>query len=80
LFDPYTNALVAAKYLKKQLVRYGGSQISAIAAYNSGTVLICKASGIITNGRGKKLAKCRPGGIANEVYLDKVLQALLDGR
>ena len=36
LMDPYTNIDVAAKYLKKQILRYKGDVNKAISAYNAG--------------------------------------------
>jgi hypothetical protein len=75
LFGAYTNALYAAKYLKYQLDRYGGSWINAIAAYNSGTVKLCK-TGWVKNARGEKLYRCEKGGLLNQRYVDRVLKAL----
>lgn len=37
LMKPAINAYYAAKYLKKQLVRYDGDTLKAVAAYNSGS-------------------------------------------
>lgn len=37
LMDPKVNTIYAAKYLKKQLVRYNNDIPKAVAAYNSGT-------------------------------------------
>jgi len=36
LMDPYSNAFYAAKFVKYQLARYGGSERMAIDAYNRG--------------------------------------------
>lgn len=75
LFGPYTNALYAAKYLKYQLDRYGGSWVNAIAAYNSGTVRLCK-TGWVKNARGVILYKCEKGGLLNQKYVDRVIKTL----
>ncbi len=75
LFGPYTNAKVAARYLKWQLDRYGGSWINAVAAYNSGTVKLCK-TGVVRNKRGHKLYSCEKGGLLNQRYVDRVLKAM----
>lgn len=37
LYDPETNAYIAALYLRLQLARYGGDFMAATAAYNTGT-------------------------------------------
>ena len=42
LFDPQTNIRYAAKYLKKQLVRYKNNIKLAVSAYNAGTAKKCK--------------------------------------
>lgn len=47
LLTPEINAFYAGKYLKKQLVRYEGDVLCAIAAYNAGTCY--KKNGHITN-------------------------------
>jgi len=36
LLNPHTNALYAAKYLKRQILRYNHDWIKAISAYNNG--------------------------------------------
>lgn len=36
LMNPYTNIDTAAKYLKKQLLRYNGNINKAVSAYNAG--------------------------------------------
>jgi len=79
LFGPYTNALYAARYLKYQLDRYDGSWINAIAAYNTGTVKLCK-TGWVHNAHGKRMYKCSPGGLLNQKYVDRVLHAIEEGR
>jgi hypothetical protein len=40
LLDPKVNAYWAAKYLRRQLDRYGGDVRKGVAAYNSGTLRI----------------------------------------
>jgi len=80
LFGVRTNINWAAKELKRQLARYNGSWVNAIAAYNTGSIIICK-TGYLTRKKDKKrIAKCRIGGYVNQVYIDRVLKALRDGR
>lgn len=42
LFNPYTNASLAGRYLRHQLDRYSGDWIKAISAYNRGTARLTK--------------------------------------
>ena len=42
LFNPYTNAGLAGKYLRYQLDRYNGDWIKAISAYNRGSARLTK--------------------------------------
>lgn len=79
LFGYYTNSYYAAKYLKYQLDRYDGSWTHAIAAYNTGTVKICK-TGWLHNAHGKRMYRCKIGGIINVKYVDKVIKALEENR
>jgi hypothetical protein len=86
LFGPYTNAFFAAKFLKQKLDQYDGSWISAIAAYNSGTVRTCPAKGYFTLRTYRKgvvrhqKVSCVPGGLLNQKYVDRVLLALKEKR
>lgn len=41
-FDPRQNILGGAKYLRKQLDRFGGNMEMALAAYNAGSTLVAK--------------------------------------
>lgn len=76
LFNPLTNLRLAAKYLKSQLVRYKGSWLAAIAAYNAGSVKSC-ATGVTTRAKdGSAVATCTKGGLFNSYYVDRVLKAL----
>jgi hypothetical protein len=75
LFGYYTNAYYAAKYLKRQLKRYENSWIHATAAYNTGSVKWCK-NGWVHNAHGKRMYRCRKGGILNQRYVDRVMHAL----
>lgn len=83
LFGPYTNAYWAAVYLKQQLTRYDSSWSSAIAAYNSGSVKNCPKKGFFwiswlgkLGVMRKRKAKCDPGSLMNQEYVDRVLKAL----
>lgn len=77
LFGPKTNALYAAKYIKWQLNRYGNSWISAIAAYNTGSLKTCK-SGKVFDRKGNLLYNCEKGGLLNQKYVDRVLDFMLE--
>lgn len=48
LFDPYTNILAGAKYIKQQLDKYKGNVPLAVSAYNAGHALV-SSSGTIVN-------------------------------
>ena len=80
LFGVYTNVLYGAKYLKSRLDLYDGSWVSASAAYNTGTVRICKTGKVYRAKDKTFLWKCTKGGILNQKYVDDVLQALQEGR
>lgn len=80
LFGLHTNITFAAKELRYQLIRYNKSWISAIAAYNTGSVRICK-SGKVTRQKDRKVIyTCKKGGFLNQVYIDQVIKALNEGR
>lgn len=49
LQQPRVNILVAAKYIKKQLVRYNGNITDAIASYNYGSVKMVNGEYINNN-------------------------------
>lgn len=81
LFGPYTNAFYAAKYLKKQLNRYDGSWIAAIAAYNAGSLKTCSPKGYYLSynsetGEYDRKVACIPGAPINQKYVDRVLKAI----
>lgn len=80
LFGAYTNILYAAKYLKTKMDQYDNSYISAIAAYNAGSVRICKTGYVLRAKDRSILWKCTPGKILNEFYINGVLKALEEGR
>lgn len=48
LMDPYMNIHYAAKYLRRQLDRYGGNYSKGIAAYNAGSCRF-NSKGLIKN-------------------------------
>lgn len=80
LFGLETNVRYAAKFLKSKLDQYDQSWIHATAAYNAGTVRICK-TGVVTRAKDKSvLWKCKKGGILNQKYVDDVLKALEEHR
>lgn len=80
LFGSYTNIKYGAKYLKEKLDQYDGSWISAIAAYNAGSLRVCK-TGFVTRAKDHSILwKCQRGHILNQVYVDRVLKALEEGR
>ena len=79
LFGPYTNAKAAARYLLRQINRYNGDLNKAIAAYNTGSFMICKTGWVHTTRRlpnGKlhrtRLYKCIVGKPLNQRYIDRV--------
>jgi soluble lytic murein transglycosylase-like protein len=76
LFGPKVNALAAAYYLKSQLVRYKGNTLKAVAAFNSGSVRKCSEMGWVTNKHGKRIQRCRPGGLLNSYYVNRVKSVL----
>lgn len=49
-FDPRQNILAGAKYLRKQLDRFGGDLTKALAAYNVGSTLVAQAGPAATAG------------------------------
>ena len=71
LFDPRVNADVAAKVLKLHMKRYKHLP-HAIASYNSGSVKYCGKSGWVYGSKGQRLYSCKPGGLLNQKYVNKV--------
>lgn len=76
LFGAYTNIYYAAKYLKSRMNMYDGSWIFGIAAYNTGTLRMCKTGKVYRLKDHSVIARCIKGGILNQEYIDNVLQAL----
>jgi hypothetical protein len=74
LFNVYTNIRYAAKIFKYQLNVHDGNEFFAVAAYNSGTLKICKGGWQIN--QGKRFRRCINGGPMNLYYLVKVLEVL----
>jgi len=72
LFGPKLNALVAARYLREQIDRYDGHLFKAAAAFNSGSLRVCSAKGWVTNVKGERLRRCKPGDLLNRYYVNKV--------
>lgn len=64
LYNWKTNLKYGIRYLNYQYRRYG-SVPSALAAYNAGSVFICKGS--------KKNKRCTPGTFVNQTYVRSVL-------
>jgi len=73
LFGPYTSAFYAGKYLSYQLERYEGNLINAIAAYNSGSLILCK-KGFYYQKNNKK--SCVNGLPINWYHVKKVLRKM----
>lgn len=73
LFSVYNSAYYAGKYLKKKLEQYDNSWISAIAAYNTGSLKICKTGFVYRAKDQKVLYTCQKGGLLNQKYVDKIL-------
>lgn len=63
LFEPVTNLRWAIKYVESQKKRFT-KFTDVIAAYNSGTPIVCK---------NFNPGKCVPGQYWNQAYVDKVL-------
>ncbi len=78
LFGPRMNALAAARYLKAQIERHGGHVFKAAAAYNTGSLRACDKRGWVFNVHGKKLYRCKPGGLLNARYVGKIKIFLAD--
>lgn len=77
LFGLKTNIMLAAKLLKRNLDRYNGNWVHAIAAYNAGSVKYCKANKVAKDGQNRIINKqCKKGDILNQPYVDKVLNKL----
>ena len=80
LFGAYTNAKYAARYLRSIMDRYDNSTISSIAAYNSGTPKTCKTGRVYRAKDHTLLYHCHKGGLMNQPYVDRVLEAMHEGR
>ncbi len=78
LFDVEINLKYASKYLRYQLDRYKNDRIKAIAAYNAGSYIVCKDSGIFHAPTID--IKCVQGQIRNLQYVEKVLKALRENK
>jgi len=65
LYDWKTNLKYGIRYLNYQYRRYG-SVPSTLAAYNAGSVIICKKN-------SKKNRRCTPGTFVNQNYVRSVL-------
>lgn len=75
-FGPKLNALAAARYLKTQLDRYDGHPFKAAAAYNSGSLRKCSSKGWVTNKKGERLQRCKPGDLLNRYYITRLTSVL----
>ena len=73
LFSVYNSAYYAGLYLKKKLKQYDNSWISGIAAYNTGTLKVCKTGFVYRAKDQKVLYTCQKGGLLNQKYVDKIL-------
>jgi hypothetical protein len=72
LFGPKLNALSAAMYLKEQVVRYNGHFFKAAAAFNSGSLRRCSDKGWVSNARGERIYRCKPGDLLNRRYVERI--------
>lgn len=79
LFGVQTNIHYAAKYLKSKMNAYDNSWISSIAAYNTGSLRICKTGKVYRAKDKSFLYTCKKGGLLNQKYVDGVLEALKEG-
>ena len=80
LFGIYTNVFYGAQYLKEKLDQYGGNWEKATAAYNTGSVIICKTGYLRRAKDGSIISKCKIGDLANRDYVNKVNRALKEHR
>lgn len=80
LFGVATNVTLAAKFLKEKLNQYDNSWISAIAAYNTGSLRTCKTGKVFRAKDKSVLYTCKKGGLLNQRYVDGVLKAIEEGR
>jgi len=80
LFDSRTSMLFGAKVLKTMLDRYSGNWEKAAAAYNAGSIRICETGEIKRKKDGVVIGTCVIGGLFNQFYVDKVMQAIKEER
>ncbi len=77
LFGVKTNALIAARYLRKKITLYRGDFFKAVASYNAGSVRTCPEDGW-SRWRGEKLHACVPGGLLNRYYIKRVNKFIVE--
>ncbi|EMP5259673.1 transglycosylase SLT domain-containing protein [Klebsiella variicola] len=74
--DPAYNFALGKAYLNKQLKRFGGNQVLALAAYNAGAGMVNDwINGTNTTGKNKSLLKIgdpRTGAITNEDFVRSI--------
>lgn len=80
LFGIYTNIFYGAKFLKTKLDQYEGNWEKAAAAYNAGSVRVCKTGKVLRAKDKSFLWNCKKGGVLNQKYVDDVLQAIRENR
>ncbi len=76
LMGPYTNATYAARLVKRLLARYDNNWIETIAAYNLGSVRVCKRGFIFH--KGKPIRRCVKGELLNSYYVNHVVDYILN--
>lgn len=76
LFGVQTNIKYAALYLRSKLEKYDNSWISGIAAYNTGILRSCKKGLVHRLKDNKVIYTCKVGGLLNQKYVDRVLEAM----
>jgi soluble lytic murein transglycosylase-like protein len=80
LFGSYTNAKYAARYIRSIMDKYDDSYSSTIAVYNAGSLKTCTTGKVYRAKDHSFLYRCHKGGLINQIYIDRVLKAMEEGK